>query len=92
MATEVTFGLETASIAPLRITVKSARHEYQLAEPKQGPSTALTHGVSRRRQYCWASWPPPAMLPAPIASCMRWPDDSPRKISGMPLRVAHSFM
>ncbi len=92
IACEVTSGLETARKAPRRMTQKSDSAEYQVEEPRHGPNTALTQGVSRRRQYCWLSCPISAMDFAPMVSGRREPVLSPRNTSGMPARVAWSFM
>jgi len=87
----VTRALDTARKAPFLMTTKSDRQVYQVDEPRHGPSTALTQGISRRRQYCCASWPAPAMASAPRLSGTREPLDSPRKINGMPFFVAVSL-
>ena len=64
----------------------------QTEEPKQEPSTPPTHGVSRVRIYCVGSIAEAPMPRAPMLSGIRPPDDSPRKMIGMPLRVATSFV
>ena len=93
MASEASKGLDTASTAPLRITLKSASAAYQDEDPYDNPSVADAHGVSRRRWYCAPSLPSKDPIPrAPIVSGMRAPDDSPRKTSGIPRCVVTRFI
>ncbi len=75
---EMRRGLDTAMVEPFRITEKSEQQASQAEEPKDGPSAAAHHGVSRMRWNCVTSVPSSAPMPLdPIASGRRAPVDSP---------------
>jgi hypothetical protein len=50
-------GLDTATVAPFCITLKSEQQTSHVDEPNDGPSAAAAMGVSRARLNCVGSLP-----------------------------------
>ena len=58
-----TWGLDTATVAPLCMTAKSLMHIIHVDEPNDGPKAAATIGVSRVRRNCVLSLPSNMPMP-----------------------------